>query len=148
MPVLKPRNYIDPDGPTQHLLISEWLADVVICYVIRSKKMFRFVTGWDLGRWGTDAEALHELAIANLAQLPWPTQLMGARTKDSGRIIVVETDDSLASSRLLHPDLHQLFSGPLGSPVLGRHPLPQSPGGLFGPAAAEAAHRPPAAQGP
>jgi hypothetical protein len=28
----------------------------------------------------------------------------------------VDTDDSLASSRLLHPDLHRLFSGPLGSP--------------------------------
>jgi hypothetical protein len=31
-------------------------------------------------------------------------------------VIVVDTEDSLASSRLLHPDLHHLFSGPLGSP--------------------------------
>lgn len=116
VPMLKPRDYLDPDGPTQHLLTSEWLVDVVICYVIRSKKMFRFVTGWDVDRWGTTAETLHDLAIANLARLPWPTELVGARSKDSGRIIVVETDDSLASSRLLHPDLHKLFSGPLGSP--------------------------------
>src|SRR5262249_27241161 len=48
--------------------------------------------------------------------LPWPRELVGARSKDSGRVIVVDTDDSLASSRLLHPDLHKLFSGPLGSP--------------------------------
>jgi uncharacterized protein YtpQ (UPF0354 family) len=116
LPVLKPRDYIDPDGPTQHLLTSEWLEEVVICYVIRSEKLFRFVTGWDLGRWGLDAEALHGQALANLALLPWPSQLVGSRGKDSGRVIVVDTNDSLASSRLLHPDLYQLFSGPLGSP--------------------------------
>jgi uncharacterized protein YtpQ (UPF0354 family) len=116
LPLLKPRNYIDPSGPTQHLLTSEWLVDVVICYAIKSKRMYRFVTGWDVDRWGTDATALHDRAIANLAALSWPRQLMGSRTKDSGRVIVVDTDDGLASSRLLHPDLHQLFSGPLGSP--------------------------------
>jgi hypothetical protein len=116
LPVLKPRDYLDPDGPTQHLLTSEWLEDVVICYVIRSKKMFRFVTGWDVDRWGTNAQALHDLSISNLSRLPWPSRLVGARSKDSGRVIVVETDDNLASSRLLHPDLHKLFSGPLGNP--------------------------------
>src|SRR5204862_8265600 len=25
VPMLKPRDYLDPDGPTQHLLTSEWL---------------------------------------------------------------------------------------------------------------------------
>ncbi len=29
---------------------------------------------------------------------------------------MVATDDNLASSRLLHPDVNKLFSGPLGSP--------------------------------
>jgi uncharacterized protein YtpQ (UPF0354 family) len=115
LPVLKPANYINPDGPTKHLLTSEWLSDVLICYVIKSEKMFRFVTGWDVNRWGTDAQALHQRAVSNLAALPWPRQLVGARTK-SGRVIVVETDDAMASSRLLHPELHKLFSGPLGSP--------------------------------
>jgi uncharacterized protein YtpQ (UPF0354 family) len=116
LPVLKPHDYINPEGPTQHLLTTEWLADVLICYAITGKKMFRFVTGWDVDRWGTTAQALHEQAIANLAQLPWPRRLMGARTPGVGRVIVVDTDDSLAASRLLHPDLHKLFSGPLGSP--------------------------------
>ena len=116
LPVLKPRDYIRDEGPTQHMLISEWLADVVICYVIKSKKFFRFVTGWDVNRWGTTAEALHELAIENLAKLPWPRRLEGSRERDGGRIVVVTTDDCLASSRLLHPDFHRLFSGPLGSP--------------------------------
>jgi hypothetical protein len=115
VPMLKPRDYIHPDGPTQHLHITEWLVDVVICYVIKSKKMFRFVTGCDLGRWGLAAEALHQEAMANLARLPWPKQMAGSRVKE-GRIIIVDTDDSLASSRLLHPDLYKLFSGPLGSP--------------------------------
>ena len=31
-------------------------------------------------------------------------------------MIVIATSDGLASSRLLHPDLHRLFCGPLGSP--------------------------------
>jgi uncharacterized protein YtpQ (UPF0354 family) len=115
VPVLKHRDYIKDDGPTRHLLTREWLADVLICYAIRSKNMFRFVTGWDVDRWGLTAELLHEQALANLAGLSWPKQLAGVRTKNDGHVIVVDTDDKLASSRLLHPDLHQLFSGPLGS---------------------------------
>ena len=72
LPVLKPRDYIHDEGPTQHLLTTDWLADVLICYVIKNKKFFRFVTGWDVNRWGTSAEALHQLAIDNLSRLPWP----------------------------------------------------------------------------
>jgi uncharacterized protein YtpQ (UPF0354 family) len=115
VPVLKHRDYFKGDGPTKHLLTREWLAEVMICYAIRSKNMFRFVTGWDVNRWSLTAEILHEQALANLVRLSWPKQIAGVRTKDEGRVIVVDTDDKLASSRLLHPDLHQLFSGPLGS---------------------------------
>jgi uncharacterized protein YtpQ (UPF0354 family) len=116
VPVLKPRDYIDPNSPTQHLLTREWLADVLICYAIKSKKFFRFVTGWDVNRWGTTADVLHQLAIENLSRLPWPRRLEGSSQRDGGRIIIIDTNDSLASSRLLHPDLHRLFSGPLGNP--------------------------------
>jgi uncharacterized protein YtpQ (UPF0354 family) len=116
LPVLKPRAYIKSTTPTKDMLTSDWLADVLICYVIKSKKFYRFVTGWDVGRWGTDAEALHQLALTNLSQLPWPKRLEGSRQADGGRVVIVETGDNLASSRLLHPDLHRLFSGPLGSP--------------------------------
>ncbi len=116
VPVLKPKAYIVPDSPTEHVLTQEWLADVLICYVIKNEKFFRFITGWDVRRWGTTDEALHALAIENLRKLSWPKQMEGARQKDGGRIIIVETGDSIASSRLLHPDLHQLFSRPLGSP--------------------------------
>src|SRR5947209_1298144 len=38
VPVLKPRDYIDPESPTRHLLTSEWLVDVVICYAIKRQK--------------------------------------------------------------------------------------------------------------
>ncbi|HEV3258602.1 MAG TPA: DUF1444 family protein [Gemmataceae bacterium] len=116
LPVLKPRDYIVAGTATQHLLTSEWLADVVICYVIRRQKLFRFVTGWDVGRWGTDAESFHKLAVDNLSRLPWPGRLEGSRHKDGGRVILVETGDGLASSRLLHPGLHHLLAGALGSP--------------------------------
>jgi uncharacterized protein YtpQ (UPF0354 family) len=116
VPVLKPRDYVDREGPTQHFLTTDWLADVLICYAIRRKNMFRFVTGWDVDRWAQTAESLHAQAVANLARLPWPRKLPGAGAKNSGRVIVVTTDDSLASSRLLHPELHALFSDALGSP--------------------------------
>src|SRR5437868_4343278 len=116
LPVLKPRDYVDKEGPAKHLLVTEWLADVVICYVIKSNKFFRFVTGWDVNRWGTTSEALHDLSIENLRALSWPSRLEGARQPDGGRVILVETKDGLSSSRILHPDFHKLFSGPLGSP--------------------------------
>ncbi len=116
LPVLKPRNYVEREGPTRHMLTSDWLSDLVICYAIKSKKLFRFVTAWDVNRWGTTNEALHEQAVANLAALPWPRELQGARLKNEGRVIIVDTADSLASSRLLHPELHKLFSSALGSP--------------------------------
>ena len=116
VPVLKPRDYVERDGPTKHLPTTEWLADVVICYAIKSRKMFRFLTGWDLDRWGITFEKMHDTAMANLAQLSWPKQLVGSRGRDSGRVIIVDVDDGLASSRLLHPQLHKLFSVPLGNP--------------------------------
>jgi uncharacterized protein YtpQ (UPF0354 family) len=116
LPVLKPKNYIKDDNPTKHILTADWLPDVLICYVIRNKKFYRFVTGWDVNRWGTTEQDLHQLALDNLRRLNWPSRLEGARQRDGGRLILIETGDSLASSRLLHPDLHRLFSGPLGSP--------------------------------
>jgi uncharacterized protein YtpQ (UPF0354 family) len=116
LPLLKPRGYLDSDSASRHSLASEWLADVVICYALRSKDIFRFVTTADADRWQMDTQALHDVAIANLCRLSWPTKLEGARQRDGGRVIVIATSDGLSSSRLLHPDLHRLFSGPLGSP--------------------------------
>ncbi len=116
IPVLKPRNYVEAGTPTQHLYIQEWLADVVICYVIKHKKYYRFLTGWDLDRWGITGEALHQRAIDNLVGLGWRTRLEGSRQRDGGRLVLLMTPDGLGSSRILHPDFHRLFSGPLGSP--------------------------------
>jgi uncharacterized protein YtpQ (UPF0354 family) len=116
LPILKPRSYLTTESPNQYLLSSDWLSDVVICYALRSKDIFRFVSTADVDRWETDAQAIHDAAIANLSRLSWPSRLEGARQPEGGRLIIVATSDGLASSRLLHPDLHRLFSGPLGSP--------------------------------
>jgi uncharacterized protein YtpQ (UPF0354 family) len=116
LPLLKPRSYLESDSANRHSLASEWLGDVVICYALRSNDIFRFVTTADVGRWQRDVESLHQVALANLCGLGWPTKLEGARQRDGGRVILVATGDGLASSRLLHPDLHRLCSGPLGSP--------------------------------
>ena len=64
--------------------MNEWLSNVVICYALRTKDIFRFVTTADADRWQTDAEALHEVAVANLCRLSWPTKLEGARQRDGG----------------------------------------------------------------
>ena len=141
LPVLKPRDYIRSDSPTQHLQITEWLADVVICYVIHRPRMFRFVTGWDVQRWETDPRSLHELALANLAGLPWPRRLEGARQPDGGRVMLVETNDSMTASRLLHPELHHLFSQALGSPFWAGIPDARP---FFRPPLSQETHRPPA----
>jgi uncharacterized protein YtpQ (UPF0354 family) len=116
VPVLKPVEYFKEEGPTRHQLRIDWLGGVMICYALRSKKLFRFVTNWDVGRWETDNETVHKIAIANLAKLPWPSRLEGSRQPTGGRVIVVDTNDSLASSRLLHPELHRIFKEALGSP--------------------------------
>jgi uncharacterized protein YtpQ (UPF0354 family) len=116
LPLLKPRSYLQSDSASRYSLVTEWLADVVICYALRTNDIFRFVTTADPERWQMDVQALHQVAIENLCKLGWPTKLEGARQRDGGRLIIIATGDGMASSRLLHPDLHRLFSGPLGSP--------------------------------
>lgn len=122
LPVLKSRSYIRPEGATRNLIAAEWLADVVICYAIRSTKTFRFVTSWDCQRWGIDEARLHERAMQNLTALDWPRQMEGSRQPGGGRLILVSTRDSFTASRLLHPELYRLFSGPLGAPFLAAIP--------------------------
>jgi uncharacterized protein YtpQ (UPF0354 family) len=122
LPLLKPRSYLDSSSANQYSLVSEWIADVVICYALRIRDIFRFVTTADAYRWQMDAQAVHQVAITNLCRLAWPTKLEGALQRDGGRVIVVATSDGLASSRLLHPDLHRMFCGPLGSPFLAGIP--------------------------
>lgn len=114
VPVLKPLAYFQSGGPAQHQLRIDWLGDVKICYALRSDKVIRFITEWDVNRWGTDNDAVHQIAIENLSGLPWPRQMEGSRQRDGGRVVVVQTTDSLTSSRLLHPDLYRLFHEPFG----------------------------------
>ena len=121
MPMLKPADYIQPDGPTARLVGRDWLDTVIICYVIRGTKTFRFVTDYDLNRWGMDLEQLHALAVENLARMPWPDRIEGSGP--SGRRVgIVSTRDSFDAARLLHPELHHLFSQVLGSPFLAGVP--------------------------
>jgi uncharacterized protein YtpQ (UPF0354 family) len=122
LPLLKPRSYVESDGAARNTLVTDWLADVVICYALRTKEIFRFVTAADAERWEKDAQTIHQVAVSNLGALSWPSKLEGARQRDGGRLIIVATSDGLASSRLLHPDLHRLFRGPLGSPFLAGIP--------------------------
>jgi uncharacterized protein YtpQ (UPF0354 family) len=121
LPVLKPLEYLKAQGPVSRIIKTEWLSDLHMVYAIRGK-LLRFITEWDLERWHIDMEGLRGQAIQNLAQLPWPDHLEGSREPGAGRLIVVAANDSFDSSRLLHPDLHRLFSEPLGSPFLAGIP--------------------------
>lgn len=121
LPIPKPLEYTQADGPARRMVKTGWLSDVVITYAIPGK-LIRFVTDWDLNRWGIDLEMLHKQAIENLTQLTWPERMEGSRDPGGGRLILVSTNDSFDASRLLHPDLHALFSDPLGSPFLAAIP--------------------------
>jgi uncharacterized protein YtpQ (UPF0354 family) len=114
LPVLKPTAYLKAGTAAERLAATEWMGGVVICYAIRTEKIRRLLTGWDIERWAMERESLHQLAMENLSRLPWPERLEGAR-HSGGRLIMVSTNDSLGSSRLLHPDLHRLFSAQLGT---------------------------------
>jgi uncharacterized protein YtpQ (UPF0354 family) len=122
LPVLKHVSYLKAEGPTRHMYSVDWLADVVICYAIRSPKTFRFITGWDLDRWELDGDRLHAQSLENLVELSFPERLEGSRQPGGGRLILVTPNDSFGASRLLHPDLHRIFRGPLGSPFLAAVP--------------------------
>jgi uncharacterized protein YtpQ (UPF0354 family) len=121
LPVPKPVAYVETESSARRAVRTEWLSGVIIVYAIRGE-LLRFVTDWDLTRWGIDAETLHQQAMDNLTQLPWPQRLEGSREPTGGRLILVATNDSFDASRLLHPDLHRLLSGPLGSPFLAGIP--------------------------
>src|SRR5262249_15176674 len=88
-PVLKPRDYVDSKSATRNVLSTEWVGDVIICYILRNKNILRFVTAWDLGRWEKDAQALHQAAIENLVRASWPRHLLGGRQEDGGRLIMI-----------------------------------------------------------
>ncbi|HUG91286.1 MAG TPA: DUF1444 family protein [Planctomycetaceae bacterium] len=122
LPVLKHESYLKTEGPTRHIHTVDWLADVVICYAIRSERSFRFITGWDLDRWEVDPDRLHATAIENLVELSFPERLEGSRQPGGGRLILVTPCDSFGASRLLHPELHDVFRGALGSPFLAAVP--------------------------
>ena len=138
LPLLKPRAYIVPSTATEHLLTTEWLSDVLIVYAITRSKMYRFVTGWDVNRWGTTAADVHDRALANLAELPWPREFTGARFKNEGRLFVVHRRDGLASSQL--PQVAQAIRQAPWQPLLGRHPLPRHARRLLRPPPAQATH--------
>src|SRR5262249_24979033 len=102
LPLLKPRSYLQSDSATRYSLVTDWRSDGVICYALKSRDIYRFVTTVDRERWETDAETVHQVAIDNMCQLGWPSRLEGSRERDGGRVIVVTTKDGLASSRILH----------------------------------------------
>ena len=68
---------------SQDSLANEWLADVVICYALRSNDIFRFVTTSDTERWQTDS-GRSPGGRRDLCKLSWPTKMAGAGSGTGG----------------------------------------------------------------
>ena len=84
VPLLKPRSYLESASANRNSLVNEWLADVVICYALRGNDIFRFVTTADGDRWERDAQAMHDVAVANLSKLSWPAKMPGRGRRTEG----------------------------------------------------------------
>lgn len=121
LPVLKPRSYFRDEGPTAWLVRADWLPDVQIAYALRQEARVRFLHTDDLKRWDRTREDVHERALANLGELPWPKKLPGRQT-EQGRVIAIRAGDAFEASRILHPQFHTLLRAPLGSPFLAAIP--------------------------
>jgi uncharacterized protein YtpQ (UPF0354 family) len=121
LPVLKPLAYIDTDDATRRVVKTDWLSGLIVVYAICTESQ-RFATDLDLNRWNIDQHVLHMQAMHSLRGMPWPEYFSGTTLDDGGRLIAVHTNDNFDASRLLHPDLHRLLSGTLGSPFLAGVP--------------------------
>jgi hypothetical protein len=113
IPVLKPREYVQPRGPTRTIVHRVWLGGLLITYAIEGSKTIRFVLEKDLERWGLDADELHAIAIENLSREWWPE--FPQRRPRSAPLILVTSAAGSDSRRNLDPRLHKLFA-----PVLGK----------------------------
>jgi uncharacterized protein YtpQ (UPF0354 family) len=114
-PVLKPGDYVRRTGPAANVVHREWLGDVTICYAIQGRKTLRFVLDADRERWNLPLDDLHEIALANLREKPFPESFPGAAPCD-GRLVVLQSGDGFDASRILHPRLHEVFAPVLGTP--------------------------------
>jgi uncharacterized protein YtpQ (UPF0354 family) len=115
LPVLKPADYVRPDGPTAHLVYRAWLGDVIVCYSIHGARTLRFISRSDLARWGLDDRGLHDVAMANLQRLPLPARPAPPAELPAG-VVMLSSGDSLDAVRLLDPRLHDRLAPLLGSP--------------------------------
>lgn len=91
------------------LVLTDWMASLVIGYVIRIAGGFRYITTFDLQRWHIDQDELHALAIENLERLDGKMTL---QKPPAGTLplLFVHTGDSMESSRLLSSNLYGRFS--------------------------------------
>lgn len=121
LPTLKHVSYFRNEGPTAWLVRSKWLPEVRIAYALRHPGRVRFVHTEDLKRWSRTEEEIHERALSNLGDLPWPTRPSPSTTND-GRIIAIRAGDAFEASRILHPQFHTLMRTSLGSPFLAAIP--------------------------
>ncbi len=115
--------FIRPDSFAKdgQLAKNEWLANLNITYVIHIQSGFRYITTFDMERWGIELDELHQLAITNLSQLP--TSAAKPDIPDGALpFIMVAAGDNMEASRLLDPRLYEHFHEMLGGPFIAAIP--------------------------
>jgi len=124
LPLLKPRSFLDSDFANRSLLVSEWLADVVICYALRSNDIFRFVTNRRRGpladgRADRCRTGRHQSLPARLAQEAGRGAAAGRRARDrhynERRVGVEPTAPSRPAPAVLRPPRKSVPGGNSGS---------------------------------
>lgn len=112
----------DSLGDEESQMVSaEWLANLNVTYVIRIPSGFRYITEFDLKRWGVEKDELHQLAITNLGNLDTTTERPDFPA-GSLPLVMVAAGDNMEASRLLHPGLYDRFAESLGGPFIAAIP--------------------------
>jgi len=104
------------------VVASPWLADLVICYGVRSRHAFRLINRNDLDRWQISADSLHVTALDNLINVEEAQFVCVPAPGGKGGFGMFRTKQVAASSYLLHPQLYQRVAPRLGNQLLAAIP--------------------------
>ena len=102
------------------LAYREFLAELIITYVIDEGRSVAFVTEEHLERWGISAQDLHEQALANLRERTLQQVDYATLGEGEQRLFIFNSNDGYDATRLLLADVLAEWAGQLpGNIVIG-----------------------------
>lgn len=97
-----------------HLVTKNLLKDLNICFVIDSPKQVSYINQKHLKNWSQTVEDLYKVSLNNLRALPASSNDLKITEIDKGRMLMWNSHDGYDATRLILPELHELFSKHLG----------------------------------